>query len=155
MKAPNKGQYIKDGYEVMYESFRQAQSPKALSNSEATEYVARVVFVNMNTDPNTIEQRKYYVIARREIRDSNTPEPRFYDNENIFTEHLVGLKQYFPVSSSIEIPMLGQYIRVAISEENSSTGVYLGPKKKFEMTDRIGSSSGVRKDKQASKMFGE
>lgn len=155
MKKPNKGQYIKDGYEIMYESFRQTQSPKVLSNSEATEHVARVVFVNINNDPNAIEQKRYYIIARREVRDSNTPEPRFYDDKNISSEHLVGLKKYFPASSNLEIPELGQYIRVSISEENSSTGVYLGPKKKFEMTDRMGEASEVSRERKVAESFGE
>ena len=151
MKVPFKGQTKKDGYAILHDSFQQTKSSKKLYNSNSTEFLARVVLVISTKDPN--EEKEYYIFASRKEVDKNTPEPEFYSQEHIREEHILGLKRYYPVSSDIEVPVIGQWIRVGIIHEQNQVGTYLGPYKNFEKTDIIGEKQD--KEKKVSKTFEE
>ena len=145
MKAPFKGQTKKDGYGILHDSFQQARSAKKLYNSNTTEFIARVILVVMPTEPG----ERYFIFAKRQAIDVNTSEPEIFSKEYIREEHIVGLKRYYPASEDIEVPVIGQWIRVGITHEQSQIGTYLGPNKKFNKKDVLGTKQG--EEQKASK----
>jgi len=149
MKAPFKGQTKKDGYGILHDSFQQARSAKKLYNSNTTEFIARVILVVMPTEPG----ERYFIFAKRQAIDVNTSEPEIFSKEYIREEHIVGLKRYYPASEDIEVPVIGQWIRVGITHEQSQIGTYLGPNKKFNKKDVLGTKQG--EEQNASKSFEE
>lgn len=138
MKIPFSGQTRKDGYGILHDSFQQTKSAKKLYNSNTTEFIARVILVVLPTEPG----EKYFVFAKRQAVDASMPEPEIFSKEYIKEEHVLGLKRYYPVSEDIEVPVVGQWIRVGIIHEQNQIGTYLGPSKKFEKTDMLGFKKG-------------
>lgn len=147
MKIPFKGQTKKDGYGILHDSFQQARSSKKLYNSNTTEFIARVVLVVMPTDPG----ERYFIFAKRQAIDVNTSEPEIFSKEYIKEEHIIGLKRYYPASEDIEVPVVGQWVRVGIIHEQNQVGTYLGPSKKFDKKDVLGTKQG--EEQKASKTF--
>lgn len=155
MTTPNRGQGKKDGYEVLYDAFRQTQAPRKSLSQEPTEAEAKVVEVILKTDPNIESDSTYYILARRTKEDLNIPEPEFYEKTYIKDENIIGLKKYYPATDDLEIPQIGQLIRVSYRSGENTEGVYLGPLPKvMKKTDLVGSAKAQTGENAASKSFG-
>lgn len=156
MTTPNRGQGKKDGYEVLYDAFKQTQAPRKSLSQEPTEAEAKVVEVILKTDPNVESDFTYYILARRTKEDRSVPEPEFYEKSYIKDENIVGLKKYYPVSEELEMPQVGQAIRVSYRSGESTEGIYLGPLlKSMKKTDLVGSAKAQTGENAASKTFGD
>lgn len=155
MKTPNRGQHKKNGYEVLYDSFKQTQAPRRSSSQQTSEYEAKVVEVIVQTDPNVETQASYYVIARRIEEDENVPEPVFYEKSYISDINIIGLKKYYPASGDLEIPQVGQLIRVSFRSSENIDGVYLGVIGNIKKTDLVGSVQAQTGENSPSNSFGD
>lgn len=154
MKTPNRGQHKKDGYEVLYDTFKQTQSPRKAASEQTTESEAKVVEVVLKMDPNVESEASYYVLARRTEEDKNVPEPEFYEKSYIKDENIIGLKRYYPASDNLEIPQVGQLIRVTYRSGENIEGVYVGVVRKIKKTDLVGSVKAQTGENAPSKSFG-
>lgn len=153
MKTPNRGQHKKDGYEILYDSFKQTQAPRKIVSEQATESEAKVVEVILKTDPNVESKAPYYVLARRTEEDKSVPEPEFYEKSYIKDENIVGLKRYYPASDDLEIPQVGQLIRVTYRSGENIEGVYVGVMRKIKKTDLVGSVNAQTGENSPSRSF--
>lgn len=155
MTTPNRGQHKKDGYEILYDAFKQTQAPRKSLSEIPTEAEAKVVEVIFKTDPNVETGAEYYILARRTKEDRNIPEPEFYEKTYIKDENVVGLKRYYPSSEDLEIPQVGQLIRVIYRSGENTEGIYLGPiNRSMKKSDLIGSANFQTGDNAPSKSFG-
>lgn len=154
MTIPNRGQHKKDGYEVLYDTFKQTQAPRKEKDNQTTESQARVVEVISKTDPNAQNHMEYFILARRIKEDKSIPEPEFYEKSYIKDENIIGLKRYYPASSELQIPNIGQLIRVSFRSTESDEGIYLGPcSNTMTKQDLVGSVNAQKGENSPSNSF--